>query len=38
MPDEIAREKALADFQQALEDVLDWSTAQYNNGTVLLHT
>ena len=38
MPDERTREKALADFQQALADVLDWSTAQYNNGTVLLHT
>jgi excisionase family DNA binding protein len=38
MPDETAREKALADFQQTLEDVLDWSTAQYNNGTVILHT
>jgi excisionase family DNA binding protein len=38
MPDEMAREKALADFQQALADVLDWDTAQYNNGTVLMHT
>ncbi len=38
MPDNLVREKALADFQQALADVLDWSTAQYNHGTVLLHT
>src|SRR5713226_1577555 len=28
MPNETAREKALADFQQALADVLDWDTAQ----------
>jgi hypothetical protein len=38
MPDEVAREKALADFQQTLADVLDWDTAQYNNGTALIHT
>jgi excisionase family DNA binding protein len=38
MPDEAAREKALAEFRQALADVLDWDTAQYNNGTVLIHT
>jgi hypothetical protein len=38
MPDEAAREKALADFQQVLADVLDWDTAQYNEGQVLMHT
>ncbi len=38
MPDEVAREKALATFQQSLADVLDWDTAQYNNGTILIHT
>lgn len=38
MPDDATREKALANFQQALADVLDWSTAQYNHGMVLLHT
>ena len=38
MPDEMTREKALTDFQQALADVLDWDTAQYNLGTVLFHT
>jgi excisionase family DNA binding protein len=38
MPDELARGKALEAFQQALADVLDWSTAQYNSGQVLLHT
>jgi excisionase family DNA binding protein len=38
MPDQATREKALADFQHALADVLDWDTAQYNDGTVLIHT
>ncbi len=38
MLDEMGRKKALADFQQTLADVLDWDTAQYNEGTVLLHT
>jgi len=38
MPDEAAREKALEAFRQALADVLDWTTAQYNSGQVLLHT
>jgi excisionase family DNA binding protein len=38
MPDEIEREKALTAFGLALADVLDWSTAQYNSGKVLMHT
>jgi excisionase family DNA binding protein len=38
MPDERAREQALTDFRRALEEVLDWETAQYNSGTVLIHT
>ncbi len=38
MPDETTREKTLSDFQQSLADVLDWDTAQYNTGVVLLHT
>jgi excisionase family DNA binding protein len=38
MPDEAARKEALGAFQEALADVLDWSTAQYNNGKVLMHT
>jgi len=38
MPDEVAREKALTEFRQTMADVLDWDTAQYNNGTVLIHT
>jgi hypothetical protein len=38
MPTEEAREQALEEFRQALSDVLDWNTAQYNYGLVLLHT
>jgi excisionase family DNA binding protein len=38
MPDEAKREEALEAFRQELADVLDWSTAQYNHGTVLMHT
>jgi excisionase family DNA binding protein len=38
MPDEPAREEALEAFRRELADVLDWSTAQYNHGTVLMHT
>ena len=38
MPDEVEREKALDGFRQALTDVLDWNTARYNNGKVLMHT
>lgn len=38
MPGETERERALEAFQQALADVLDWETAEYNNGEVLMHT
>ncbi len=38
MPDEVARGKMLEAFRRALGDVLDWSTAQYSEGQVLLHT
>ena len=38
MPDELTRKKALEDFQQALADVLNWSTSQSNEGQVLMHT
>jgi excisionase family DNA binding protein len=38
MPDETAREGALDELRRALADVLDWSTAQYRNGQVLMHT
>ena len=38
MPDQIERERALEAFRQTLADVLDWDTAQYNDGEVLMHT
>ena len=37
MPDEATREQALEEFRQALDDVLDWSTASYDEGTVFMH-
>ena len=38
MPEEMERKQALEEFKLTLADVLDWSTAQYNNGRVLMHT
>jgi predicted transcriptional regulator len=38
MPAEEDRERALEAFRQSLADVLDWSTARYNRGQVLMHT
>ena len=38
IPDETTREAALEEFQRSLDDVLDWSTAQYEYGQVLMHT
>lgn len=38
MPTERDREHALEAFRESLGDVLDWSTAQYSNGKVLMHT
>lgn len=38
MPNEAEREQALEAFRQTLADVLDWNTAQYSNGEVLMHT
>jgi len=38
MPDQATREEALKVFQQALSDVLNWSSAQYNGGKVIMHT
>jgi Antibiotic biosynthesis monooxygenase len=38
MPNEGEREQALEAFRQTLADVLDWDTAQYNSGEVLMHT
>src|SRR5437016_578882 len=38
LPDETTREVALKEFQHSLDDVVDWSTAQYEFGQVLMHT
>ena len=38
IPDETTREEALEEFRRSLDDVVDWSTAQYENGQVLMHT
>jgi excisionase family DNA binding protein len=38
MPDEQTRDKELAAFRDALADVLDWESAQYDHGTILMHT
>lgn len=38
MPGQLQCEQALEAFRQELTDVLDWNTARYNNGKVLMHT
>jgi excisionase family DNA binding protein len=38
MPEAEARKQELATFQHDLDGVLDWSTAHYRDGIVLLHT
>ena len=38
IPDETTREEALEELRRSLDDVLDWSTAQYEYGQVLMHT
>lgn len=38
MPDEQAREQTLKALKNALDDVLDWNTAEYNHSQVLMHT
>jgi len=38
MPEETEREKALEAFRQELTTVLDWSTAEYEHGTAVMHT
>jgi hypothetical protein len=38
MPSDTEREQSLEAFRQTLSDVLDWGTAQYNNGQALMHT
>jgi hypothetical protein len=37
-PDKVEREEALEAFRHELADVLDWNTAEYNDGTALMHT
>lgn len=37
MPAEEARQLALEDFKQALADVLDWDSADYDDGSVAMH-
>jgi len=38
IPDEKAREQALDEVRQALADMVDWSSARYDTGEVLIHT
>src|SRR5712691_2896659 len=38
MPEEADRAETLVKFQQVLADVLDWESAQYDEGQILLHT
>ncbi len=38
MPDEMEREQELDKLRQQLADVLDWNTARYSDGEVLMHT
>jgi len=38
MPDKGKREEALEALRRELEDVLDWGSAEYNDGTALIHT
>ncbi len=38
MPDEDRRKQTIETLQQALGEVVDWNTAQYDEGQVLMHT
>lgn len=38
IPDQAERERELEALRQELAEVFDWSTAQYNHGTVFMHT
>jgi excisionase family DNA binding protein len=38
MPDDTTYDQWLGELRQALSDVLDWDTAQYNTGKVIMHT
>ncbi len=38
MPTEAEKKREVEAFRQTFSDVLDWETAQFNNGKVLIHT
>jgi excisionase family DNA binding protein len=38
MPDEVVREQALNEFRRELANVVDWNSAHYDHGEVLIHT
>jgi excisionase family DNA binding protein len=38
MPDEATYSQWLEELRQALSDVLEWDTAQYDSGRILMHT
>jgi len=38
MPDDATYKLWLGEFQQAMGDVLDWETARYETGRVIMHT
>lgn len=38
MPDEVTYNQWLDEFRQALSEVLEWDTAQYDSGKILMHT
>ena len=38
MPSEAVRDQALEEFRRELASVLDWNSAQYDQGEVILHT
>ncbi len=38
MPDKASQERMLDEFREALVDVLDWETAHYDTGKVVMHT
>ncbi len=38
MPDEETYNQWLGEFKNALSDLLDWETAQYDTGRVIMHT
>src|SRR5579859_175985 len=37
MPDEATRREALKAFQDALADLIDWTTAHYDDGIIFMH-